>query len=694
MTDPRIPLPDEPAQRRTPSSRTPRQHPAVAAAPLVVHGASLHRPRTPRGGAPGRVAGAAALHALLAHLTEGVVTFDVAGQARTVNSAAEALLAAPAATLRREQRGEILRRLAARTNDPSAALAQLGALGSPSLSVLGDGAGVSDEVALPSLAAHAHVNATSTVLTCASDGERVRVTLVTPAGGEGAGGSALLLEPLRVPSRMPTGDLTDPQYVARLLDQGMRAPLADIHAAAKGLLTPPTLRRRDALSSDEALHLIEQQSAALTAALDALADLARLRSGATPLALAPLEVGDLLMAILPRWKPLAPQHSLELALPGALPSIAADETRIARAFDLLLGAAVALTPEGGAIRVHIRARDAAVEVSVRAYGYTLSPEQLGDLWTPFTPVLGLSGPLVGGGVGLALAQAIITTHGGALLAQAPSTGSGTLFVATLPLQPPATLDQPVPEEERTAPSARPLPARVAASRARQVVLLVEGDPRMVRYLRANLEAQRYRPIVARTAAEARQLIDLEEPDLIVLDTGLPGGEVGELLRGLRDATDAPVLALARRHDPDECARVLDGGAVDYIVRPFSIEEFSARLRVALRTHEAGTRAAVREPLVHTGELTIDFAQRVVTVGGKPVSLSKTEFKLLRALAQHAGMVLSHEALLERVWGAAYNQEIEFVWVYIRRLRRKIEPDPSNPRYILTAPGVGYRLVRL
>ncbi|MGZ3603190.1 MAG: winged helix-turn-helix domain-containing protein, partial [Ktedonobacterales bacterium] len=134
--------------------------------------------------------------------------------------------------------------------------------------------------------------------------------------------------------------------------------------------------------------------------------------------------------------------------------------------------------------------------------------------------------------------------------------------------------------------------------------------------------------------------------------------------------------------------------VDYIVKPFSIEELLARVRVVLRTRQASARATEQEPVFQSGELTVDFAQRIVSVSGQPVSLSKTEFKLLRVLAQHAGMVLSHEVLLERVWGAAYSQEIEFVWVYIRRLRRKIEPDPANPCYILTVPGVGYRLARL
>jgi two-component system KDP operon response regulator KdpE len=139
--------------------------------------------------------------------------------------------------------------------------------------------------------------------------------------------------------------------------------------------------------------------------------------------------------------------------------------------------------------------------------------------------------------------------------------------------------------------------------------------------------------------------------------------------------------------------VLDLGAVDYIAKPFGLDELLARIRVALRTHQAMSRTPPKSSRFQSGELVIDFGERRVLVDDRPVALSKTEFKLLRVLAEHAGMVLPHEALLSRVWGLGYSQEVEFVWVYIRRLRKKIEPDPSAPTYIQTVPGVGYRLVR-
>jgi DNA-binding response OmpR family regulator len=227
-----------------------------------------------------------------------------------------------------------------------------------------------------------------------------------------------------------------------------------------------------------------------------------------------------------------------------------------------------------------------------------------------------------------------------------------------------------------------------------VVLVADGDVRMARYLRANLEAQRYRVVVARDLEDIYRHIDLEEPDLLLLDSTLPGLETSEALQRLGSYASAPLILLAPHADPLTCARALDLGVADYVAKPFSVEELLARLRAALRKREGQSRASSHETTFTSGELQIDFSLHQVMVNGKVVQLSKTEFKLLRTLAQHAGMVLAHEVLLERVWGPGYGREVDFVWVYIRRLRRKIEPNPSQPRYILTVPGIGYRLARI
>jgi two-component system KDP operon response regulator KdpE len=212
-------------------------------------------------------------------------------------------------------------------------------------------------------------------------------------------------------------------------------------------------------------------------------------------------------------------------------------------------------------------------------------------------------------------------------------------------------------------------------------------------VRANLEQQHFQPVVASTLREVPEMVEMEEPAAVVLDVGADESALVDAMRRVGELSAAPVLLLAHRHDPDQCARLLDAGAADYIAKPFSIDELLARLRVATRTRSAD-ELDEGDRVVATGDLTIDLGRRVVSVAGADVRLSKTEFKLLKALAQHAGAVLSHDELLARVWGAGYRQETDFVWVYMRRLRRKIEPDPAHPRYLLTTPGVGYRLAKL
>jgi len=147
-------------------------------------------------------------------------------------------------------------------------------------------------------------------------------------------------------------------------------------------------------------------------------------------------------------------------------------------------------------------------------------------------------------------------------------------------------------------------------------------------------------------------------------------------------------------DEDERVRYLDLGADDLVTKPFLIKELLARTRVLLRRQQPDHEQSTVESIFTTGELTIDYAQHQVMLQGRPVQLSRTEYKLLSTLAQNVGRVMTHELLLERVWGAEYNREVDFIWVYISRLRRKIEADPRHPRYILTVPDVGYKLVKL
>jgi two-component system KDP operon response regulator KdpE len=219
------------------------------------------------------------------------------------------------------------------------------------------------------------------------------------------------------------------------------------------------------------------------------------------------------------------------------------------------------------------------------------------------------------------------------------------------------------------------------------VLVVDDEPQILRALQTNLRGAGYDVETAATAEAALAAAAIRPPDAVILDLVLPDGRGTEVCRELRRWSSAPVLVLSVVGDEQEKVAALDAGADDYVQKPFGMEELLARLRAALR--RAGPSG---EPVLAIGELVVDLEKRAVTVGDRPVSLTPNEFELLRVLAQNEGKLLTHPALLREVWGPAYRDESHYLHVYVSQLRRKIEADPARPRYLLTEPGAGYRLV--
>jgi two-component system, OmpR family, KDP operon response regulator KdpE len=219
------------------------------------------------------------------------------------------------------------------------------------------------------------------------------------------------------------------------------------------------------------------------------------------------------------------------------------------------------------------------------------------------------------------------------------------------------------------------------------VLVVDDERAIRRYLRAALNAQEYSIIEAGTGDEELRAAALEQPDVVILDLGLPDLDGVEVTRRIREWSEIPIIILSVREQEHDKIAALDAGADDYLTKPFSTGELLARIRAALRRQARPEN----EPVIQVKQLKIDLARRLVTVENSDVALTPTEYDLLRLLALNSGKVLTHRQLLQKVWGQGYEDELHLLRVNMSNLRRKIEPDPTRPTFIQTEAGVGYRL---
>ena len=223
-----------------------------------------------------------------------------------------------------------------------------------------------------------------------------------------------------------------------------------------------------------------------------------------------------------------------------------------------------------------------------------------------------------------------------------------------------------------------------------LVMVVEDELQMRTFVRLALTAHGYRVLEVETGREALQQAAAHTPDLVLLDLGLPDMDGLEVTRGLREWTATPVIVISARGQERQKVEALDAGADDYLTKPFGSAELMARIRVALRHATRNTQDPLTS-VVSIGALRVDLARRLVHVGEKEVHLTPIEYKLLVLLSKHAGMVLTHKQLLDQVWGPGHATQMQYLRVYMAQLRQKLEENPAHPRYLVTEPGVGYRL---
>jgi len=468
----------------------------------------------------------------------------------------------------------------------------------------------------------------------------------------------------------------------------LKTPLAIIKGCATTLLGSSL--HWDPAMQREMLQMIDTHVDRLHDILNTLLDVWRLDAGAQNLRLAQVRIDELLGQLVERWQKNTPRHHFILHRPEVGTTVLCDAVRVEQALNHLLDNAVTYSPAGGNITIQLDVNDVETRLQISDEGMGIALEYLDSIFDRFYRIPQQGESPRGTGLGLAVARATFEAHGGKIWADSPGLGQGTTFYCTLPFAPRLPMLQAV--QHTVSRSSGPL--AIPRSTSRRNVFIVEKDARIARYLRAHLEEQRYQVHMVNSGMQCLRSFDLEEPDIVLLAAHLADMSGLELLQRLREFSQVPVIMLCDACDEDERVQLFDLGVDDLVAKPFSMKELLARVRTLIRRCSTTTEPSTNQSIFTTGDLTIDYAQHQVLLQGCPVQLSRREYKLLSTLAQNVGMVLTHELLLERVWGPEYNRDIDFIWVYISRLRRKIEADPRHPRYILTIPDVGYKLAKL
>ena len=371
-----------------------------------------------------------------------------------------------------------------------------------------------------------------------------------------------------------------------------------------------------------------------------------------------------------------------VGLPPDLPRVLADRGRIVQALNNLFSNASRHSPEAAPIRVAAARDGVHVAVSVSDEGPGVPPEQLPHLFRKYARVGGdaQESRLGGAGLGLAISKGLVEAHGGRIWAESGGPGRGTRFTFTIPVaEEPATTTWPVPPGVSS--------RSPGEGRERTRILVVDDDPQTLRYVGDTLDEAGYSPLVTGDPEEVALLVTTKKPQLVLLDLRLPGIDGIELMERVPELADLPVIFISGYGRDETIAKALETGAADYIVKPFSPTELVARIGATLRR-----RAEPPEPF-RLGDLAIHYEERRVTLAGRPVALTATEYDLLGALSVKAGRVATYDFLLRQVWGGRNSGDSKLVRAYVKRLRRKLGDDATRPTYIFTEHRVGYRMPR-
>lgn len=462
-----------------------------------------------------------------------------------------------------------------------------------------------------------------------------------------------------------------------MVSHELQAPLTSIKGSAAAVLGARTaLRPAETL---QFFRIIDEQADHMRELIGDLLDAAHIETGSLSVAIEPTDLAAVVDQTRNLYLSGGGTNLLRIDLPPDLPRVMADRQRIVQVLSNLLSNAARHSPQSSAIRVAAVQEGVHVAVSVVDEGPGIPVERLPHLFRKFARSgREERGRGVGAGLGLAICKGLVEAHGGRIWAESEGTGLGARFAFTIPVaESVAVVASPphAPGRQRNPEDERPH------------VLVVDDDPRELLHVRSILEDTGYRAIVTGDPEEVPSLIEMHRPDLVLLDLLFPGTDGIELMQGLPALADLPVIFLSGYGRDETIARALEIGAADYVVKPFSPTELVARIEAVLRK-----RAGPSEPY-RAGELAINYTERRVSVAGRPVQLTATEYDLLVALSANAGRISTYEYLLRRVWRSRRGRGPRIVRAFVKRLRDKLGDDAKNPTYIFAERRVGYRMVK-
>ena len=466
-----------------------------------------------------------------------------------------------------------------------------------------------------------------------------------------------------------------------MVSHELRTPLTTIKGSAATALS--SMFPLNGAETRQFFRIIDEQADRMRDLINNLLDMTRIEAGMLSVSTEATEVAYILELARNTFLGGGARNVIEVDLPPGLPQVRADRQRVLQVLNNLLSNASKYSPDWSTISMAAWLEDVYVAISVTDQGQGLEPGQLERLFQKFSRIEteGAGQNPAGEGLGLSICRGIVEAHGGRIWAERAGPGWGMRFTFSIPV---------ADEQERGGGQEAGGQRSGSAPAGQQRILAIDDDQQTLWYLRNALSEAGYSVAVASNPQEMESLLVSERPHLVMLDLMLPGTDGFELLRRIPAIRDVPVIFLSGNSAGENITRALEMGADDYIIKPFSPTELVARIRASLRKRAMSEAAEPGQPY-RSGELTIDYAGRLVTVAGRPVRLTATEYKLLFELSVNAGRVLTRDQLLERVWGPEYLGDAQLLRAFVKSLRQKLGDPARNPAYIFTEPRVGYRM---